>query len=311
VFTRVRHQTQPRASWIQSTPSQGAKIAQSVWQQVSIPGRGKRFLPSPVSRLALGPTRPHIQWVQGPLSPGAKRPGREANRSPPSSAEVKNGGAIPPLPKSLAVITKCSDQTSSCITQRSVERHILMKCTYFPNVFFMTTYTSPIFVFIYCRKANRTTGSRIMLPCISLNIRIARTTSKNLPQNCIQPTNDIYTFVEWTILGENITSYVTFWKYSPNYNCNQNLLISFIVEICEEGCEQTRPPSCASISGKPYYKVLSSFIPLLAVHLLQTDVSTMSNSVVQTQTVKIKNHEEFQQTAQSSTSIPHDSCVWI
>jgi hypothetical protein len=31
----------------------------------------------------------HIQWVRGALSLGIKRPGREADRSPPSSAEVK------------------------------------------------------------------------------------------------------------------------------------------------------------------------------------------------------------------------------
>jgi hypothetical protein len=30
-----------------------------------------------------------IQWVPGALSLGLKRPGREADRSPPSSAEVK------------------------------------------------------------------------------------------------------------------------------------------------------------------------------------------------------------------------------
>jgi hypothetical protein len=34
----------------------------------------------------------------GTFSPGVKRPGREANHSLPSSAEVKNGGAIPPRP---------------------------------------------------------------------------------------------------------------------------------------------------------------------------------------------------------------------
>jgi hypothetical protein len=34
----------------------------------------------------------------GALSPGVKRPGREADHSPPSSADVKNGGAIPLLP---------------------------------------------------------------------------------------------------------------------------------------------------------------------------------------------------------------------
>jgi hypothetical protein len=39
-----------------------------------------------------------IQWVLGALSLGVKRPGREAEHSPPSSAEVKKRGDIPPLP---------------------------------------------------------------------------------------------------------------------------------------------------------------------------------------------------------------------
>jgi hypothetical protein len=38
----------------------------------------------------LGPTLPPIQWVPGDLSPGVNRPGREADHSPPTSAEVKN-----------------------------------------------------------------------------------------------------------------------------------------------------------------------------------------------------------------------------
>jgi hypothetical protein len=38
---------------------------------------------------ALGPTQTPIQWVPGALSLGVKRPGREADHSPPSSAEVK------------------------------------------------------------------------------------------------------------------------------------------------------------------------------------------------------------------------------
>jgi hypothetical protein len=42
------------------------------------------------SRLALGPTQPPIQRVPGALSLGVKRPGSEADHSPPSSAEVKN-----------------------------------------------------------------------------------------------------------------------------------------------------------------------------------------------------------------------------
>jgi hypothetical protein len=42
------------------------------------------------SRTALGPIQPPIQWVPGVLSLGEKRPEREADNSPPSSAEVKN-----------------------------------------------------------------------------------------------------------------------------------------------------------------------------------------------------------------------------
>jgi hypothetical protein len=38
----------------------------------------------------LGSTHPPMQWVLGAISPGVKRPGREANHSPPTSAEVKN-----------------------------------------------------------------------------------------------------------------------------------------------------------------------------------------------------------------------------
>jgi hypothetical protein len=38
---------------------------------------------------ALGFTQTLIQWVPGALSPGVKRPEREADHSPPPSAEVK------------------------------------------------------------------------------------------------------------------------------------------------------------------------------------------------------------------------------
>jgi hypothetical protein len=47
------------------------------------------FLFTTASRTALGPTQPPIQWVPGALSLVLKRPGREADHSPPSSAEVK------------------------------------------------------------------------------------------------------------------------------------------------------------------------------------------------------------------------------
>jgi hypothetical protein len=75
-------------------------IAQSVYRwdtgwTVGVLGFDSRrgvgiFLFTTVSRMALGATQPSIQWVPGALSFGVKWPGREADHSPPSSAEVKN-----------------------------------------------------------------------------------------------------------------------------------------------------------------------------------------------------------------------------
>jgi hypothetical protein len=59
----------------------------------SKPGRGKIFLSSTSSTPTLGP---NAYW--GAVFPGVKWPDLEGDHSPPSSAEVKNGGAIYPLP---------------------------------------------------------------------------------------------------------------------------------------------------------------------------------------------------------------------
>jgi len=47
------------------------------------------FLFTTASRKKLGPTQPSIHCVQGVLSRGVKRPGRESDHSPASNAEVK------------------------------------------------------------------------------------------------------------------------------------------------------------------------------------------------------------------------------
>jgi hypothetical protein len=47
------------------------------------------FLFTTASRTVLEPTQPPNEWVPGFLSVGIKRPGREADHSPPSSAEAK------------------------------------------------------------------------------------------------------------------------------------------------------------------------------------------------------------------------------
>jgi hypothetical protein len=48
------------------------------------------FFFTTASRTVLGPTQSPIQWVPGALSLEVKRPVREADHSPPSSAEVKD-----------------------------------------------------------------------------------------------------------------------------------------------------------------------------------------------------------------------------
>jgi hypothetical protein len=53
------------------------------WQGLGI------FLFTTMSRLALEPIQPPIQWVPGVLSLGVKQLRCEANHSPPPSAEVK------------------------------------------------------------------------------------------------------------------------------------------------------------------------------------------------------------------------------
>jgi hypothetical protein len=65
----------------------------------SIPDGGKRFVFfSTAFTPALVPTQPPIKLIPGTPSPAIKRPGHDADHSPASNAEVKNGGAIPPLP---------------------------------------------------------------------------------------------------------------------------------------------------------------------------------------------------------------------
>jgi hypothetical protein len=88
--------------------TQGVEIAQSVqWlgceldDQSSIPGRGGEgiYLFTTAFRPLLEPTHPLIRWVSGVLSLGLKRPGSEADNSPPSSAEIKNAWSCTSTPR--------------------------------------------------------------------------------------------------------------------------------------------------------------------------------------------------------------------
>jgi len=56
------------------------------------------FLFASTSRPAQGATQPPIQWVMGDCYPGVKRPGREADHSPPPRAKVKNAWSYTSAP---------------------------------------------------------------------------------------------------------------------------------------------------------------------------------------------------------------------
>jgi hypothetical protein len=57
------------------------------------------FLFTTGSRTVVGTTQPPIQWVPGALFLEVKRPRREADHSPPSSAEVKNAWSYTSTPQ--------------------------------------------------------------------------------------------------------------------------------------------------------------------------------------------------------------------
>jgi hypothetical protein len=64
----------------------------------SSPGRVKYLPFSTSSKLALGFNQPPVQMLARDFSPGVKRPGHEADHSPPTSARSIKCGSIHPLP---------------------------------------------------------------------------------------------------------------------------------------------------------------------------------------------------------------------
>jgi hypothetical protein len=84
--------------WEIRTAQSVCRLAMGLDGLATIPCRGKKFFSSP--------QRPDRLWgshsllyngYRGALSPWVKRSGREADQSPPSSAEVENVGSIPPF----------------------------------------------------------------------------------------------------------------------------------------------------------------------------------------------------------------------
>jgi hypothetical protein len=65
--------------------------------RVSVPGKTKRCLYTLQYPVLFSGHPASYPTVARSLIFGGKAAGREADHSPPSSAEVKNGGAVPPI----------------------------------------------------------------------------------------------------------------------------------------------------------------------------------------------------------------------
>jgi hypothetical protein len=78
-----------------------------------------KIIISTASRPVLGPTQP-LQWVPGCICLDVKRPGREADHSPPSTAEVKSGGAVPPLSHMWMLLNQLSTRTALPLSSLNV-----------------------------------------------------------------------------------------------------------------------------------------------------------------------------------------------
>jgi hypothetical protein len=76
------------------------------------------FLFSMMSKPVLGPTQPLKQWTVADVSLKVKQQEREADHSPPSSGNVKNGGAITSFPQASswhgASLIKPWDNFTTC-----------------------------------------------------------------------------------------------------------------------------------------------------------------------------------------------------
>jgi hypothetical protein len=77
---------------------------------------------------ALGPIQTLIHWVAGALSLGVKRLGSEADRSPPSSAEIKNAWSYTSTsPIRLHGVVQRDNFTFTFRRRREVERKLKHK----------------------------------------------------------------------------------------------------------------------------------------------------------------------------------------
>jgi hypothetical protein len=134
------------------------------------------------SRSALGPTQPPMQWVPGAPYPGVKWPARKAHHSPPTSVEVKNDAAIPPLSHVFM---------SWCLIKHRGNFHLLLQnfLTFYEIRSFITLFTRTSHYSVSWARsiqsiASHTTGN-IMVLMIYLYVFRQKTTRKNIRKRVV------------------------------------------------------------------------------------------------------------------------------
>jgi hypothetical protein len=152
----------------------------------SSPGRVKNFLFSTSSKPALESTQPRVQWVQEAISPGVKRPGREDDHSPPTSAGSRRRGSIDALnrvQRKAAEFANNADQTGwEALADR---RRVSRLCALFK------AYTG--------RRAWKAIGGRLLRPCyLSREDHNRRIRSRKQRTDIVK-----YSFVNRTIINWN------------------------------------------------------------------------------------------------------------
>jgi hypothetical protein len=105
------------------------------------------------SRTALRPTQPPIQWVEGAPSLEVRRPGREADHSPPSSAEVKNAWSYTSTPQ-YVFMTWCLVKHRDNFTFTFILYYIIL---YYNTVLYYSKKQSP-FTWLTTTPWRRTGG---------------------------------------------------------------------------------------------------------------------------------------------------------
>jgi hypothetical protein len=134
---------------------------------VRFPAAKKIFLLAHTSRPALGPTQPPIQWEPGALTPGVKRPGREADHSRHLVPRSRTIGVLPPT---LVLMAWCFNEYQgqlyrTCDLYRfTLAPTIQAYCMKLEHCSYSPSSQSKTFILIVLCKPMLLNGASVLIP---------------------------------------------------------------------------------------------------------------------------------------------------